>query len=224
LLRLQREIASLLEQTAETQVLPNPPVPHPTKAKPSQTRPAVSLRPATPAKKPASNLLTRVFKVKSEKTNELAEKLMRGLTEFGFADNTRVSPDAQTGAIVVQGDGHAMNFASEFLEALSDESQTEAPKVTAPPKPAASPNRPALEYKLLELDLREAELGLQVAKAEHDQMAEIRKRTPGALSENELRHSQLKVELAQVQVERTKVRLEALQSASPPPTPASPRR
>jgi hypothetical protein len=66
------------------------------------------------------------------------------------------------------------------------------------------------QEQLLELDLAEAELDVEDAKAELAHAVELNKNTPRGVSHHELRQRQLKVERAGIKLRRVQVRMAAL--------------
>jgi multidrug resistance efflux pump len=66
------------------------------------------------------------------------------------------------------------------------------------------------EQRLLELDLADAKLAVEEAEAELARAEQIRKQSPAAISEPELRKYALQAERAKIQVQRIMVRLEAI--------------
>ena len=64
------------------------------------------------------------------------------------------------------------------------------------------------QVKLMELDLKDAELELQVAQAELDGAEEIRKVNPQALSRAEITKREVTVRRAQLRIEKLKVMLD----------------
>jgi len=226
LLRLQREIASLLERTAGKAETATDPSGAPAKsaADPFGTPTNAAAGPfgadlfgATKAQnskrgKAAGPSETRnppqFVPVAGDPEKALTQVQLR-MKELKI-DGVTIGVDSKSGSLIVSGSEQQIGEVRKLLFELD--------------RTAAATAEQRLQQKLLELDLREAEIGLQAAKAEHEQMEEVRRKNSGTVSNSELRHSQLKVELAQLQVERMKLRIEAARAANPPATPAASRR
>jgi len=201
LLRLQREIAALLDQMAKSEATANPLA---APAEPAAAPNRQNIKPGKVAKPTEARQSPQLIPVSGD-AEKVLNQLKKRLEDWQNKGVT-VTADSKGGSLIVSGSEQQI---AEVRKLLFEIERT-----------AAASSQQQLQQKLLELDLREAEIGLQAAKADYAHLSEIRSANTGAISNSELRQSQLKVELAQVQLERMKVRLEAARAADPPPTPA----
>src|SRR5205807_2504395 len=59
-----------------------------------------------------------------------------------------------------------------------------------------------LAQKLLEVDLKEAQIGVSAAETELQRLQDIRKKSPSGVSESELQQAALKIQLSQIQAQK----------------------
>jgi multidrug resistance efflux pump len=85
---------------------------------------------------------------------------------------------------------------------------------------AGTPKRGKLsqqtEVKLLELDLADAKLAVEEAESELQRVDQLRKQSPSAVSEQEIRKYQFQADRAKIQMQRIMVKLEATRADSEP--------
>jgi hypothetical protein len=72
------------------------------------------------------------------------------------------------------------------------------------------------EIKLLELDLADAKLALEEAESELQRAEELRKQSPTAISEQEIRKYQFQAQRAKIQIQRIAIKLEAAKAEPQP--------
>jgi len=86
---------------------------------------------------------------------------------------------------------------------------------------AGTPERRKLsqqtEVKLLELDLADAKLAVEEAESELQRVDQLRKQSPSAVSEQEIRKYQFQTDRAKIQVQRIMIKLEAAKAESETP-------
>jgi beta-lactamase regulating signal transducer with metallopeptidase domain len=175
---------------------------------------------------------------------------LRLLRERGASGATslRVSADPATNSVSVFGPPAALEAAKAVAQSLDQPSQPSSSRIVAE-QPIV--NRPAwqtaqadanassraddreTQIKLMELDLKDAEVSLEAAKAELEASMEIRQTNPRAVSAAEITKAQLGVRRAEIQVEKMKLLLGGLKKQpggqapnndrrTPPPSSSEP--
>ena len=154
----------------------------------------------------------------------LSEQL-KLLKERGVSEATplRVFADPATNSVSVFGPLATLEAAKAIAEALDQPSQSSPHSQRALPQAGepkeSRPDDRDTQIKLMELDLKDAEVSLEAAKAELDASMEIRQTNPRAFSAAEITKAQLGVRRAEIQVEKMKLLLDGLKKQPDGPAP-----
>jgi beta-lactamase regulating signal transducer with metallopeptidase domain/multidrug resistance efflux pump len=103
------------------------------------------------------------------------------------------------------------------------EAKLQAPATSAQPAAVLppAPGSDETQVRLLELELEEAKLGLAEAESELQRVAELREKSPGVISQAELRKLQFQADRAKIQYQKVMVRLESAKERLQPKGPAA---
>jgi hypothetical protein len=146
-----------------------------------------------------------------ELTADVAEARLE--LERAEKEYARVEQLRQRGAISdAQVDVMRFNLEKAKIQLQRAEARLHAPAPAAPAANTAADSDKVgkrTEVRLLELDLADAKLAIQEAETELQRAQELRERSPGGVSEQELRKYQFQAERAKIQMQRVMIRLEA---------------